>query len=140
MEANYLNFLKTIIGNHAVLFIWDDMLLEHPGSHVMESVGWFYDRKDRKNVLAHQTVTTDIYDLETDTFYPFLMRLYRKRGDAKNKFRTKLEIMEELLDIAKRNLNVTGKVFDSWYSSFRLLGDHYVTELKSDRKVSLTDM
>ncbi|MEM0133608.1 MAG: hypothetical protein QXU18_00040 [Thermoplasmatales archaeon] len=56
--------------------------LEHPRSHVMESIGWFYDHKDRKNVLAHQTATTGIYDLVTERLYQLLMRLYRKRGDA----------------------------------------------------------
>ena len=140
MEANYLNFLKTLIGNHEAMFIGDDTLLNHPGSHVMESVGWFFDRKDGKNVLAHQTVTTGIYDLVTDRFYPFLMRLYRKKDDAGSEFRTKLEIMEELIGIAGNNFNVTGKVLDSWYSSFHLMGDHYVTEMKSDRKASFTDL
>jgi hypothetical protein len=140
MEGNYLNFLKSVIGKHAIQFIGDDTLLEHPGSHVMESVGWFYDRKDKKNVLAHQTVTTGIYDLVTERFYPFLMRLYRKKDDAGSEFRTKLEIMEELIGIAGNNFNVTGKVLDSWYSSFHLMGDHYVTEMKSDRKASFTNL
>ena len=140
MEANYLNFLKTLIGNHEAMFIGDDTLLNHPGSHVMESVGWFFDRKDGKNVLAHQAVTTGIYDLVTDRFYPFLMRLYRKKDDAGSEFRTKLEIMEELIGIAGNNFNVTGKVLDSWYSSFHLMGNYYVTEMKSDRKASFTDL
>jgi hypothetical protein len=72
MEQNYIRFLKTIISNHEVVFIGDDTLLEHPGSKIMENVGWFFDHASGNNVLAHQPVTSGLYDLITDTFYPFL--------------------------------------------------------------------
>ncbi|EQD75729.1 Transposase, ISC1217 [mine drainage metagenome] len=143
LERNYITLLKSIIGKHRVQFIGDDTLLEHPGSRVMENVGWLFDHSTGNNVLAHQPVTSGLYDLETETFYPFLMRLYvKKDGDAGNegKFRTKLEIMGEIFGIATENFNVTGKVVDSWYSSARFLGVNFTTELKSNRKVSIDHM
>ena len=36
-------------------------------------------------------------------------------------FKTKLDIMGNLFAIASENFNVTGKVVDSWYSSFTFL-------------------
>jgi hypothetical protein len=139
LEQNYIRFLKTVIGNHEVMFIGDDTLLEHPGSKIMENVGWFFDHASGNNVLAHQPVTSGLYDLDTDTFYPFLTRLYVKRMSGKE-FKTKLEIMEALFSIAENNFNVTGKVVDSWYSSIKFLGNNYVTELKSNRKASFYNL
>ena len=144
LEKNYITYLKAVIGNHRIQFIVDDTLLEHPGAKVMEDVGWFHDHASGNNVLAHQTVTTMLHDLETDEFYPFLMRMYRKKSMIPNedmdKFRTKLENMTELFEITSSNFNISGKTVDSWYSSNRFLGVHYVTELKSNRKVSPVDM
>ena len=144
LEKNYITYLKAVIGKHRIQFIGDDTLLNHPGAKVMEDVGWFHDHASGNNVLAHQTVTTMLHDLETDEFYPFLMRFYRKESmivqDEPHKFRTKLEIMSELFEIASNNFTVSGKTVDSWFSSNRFLGDHYVTELKSNRKVSLVNM
>jgi len=144
LEKNYITYLKAVTGNHRIQFIGDDTLLNHPGSRIMEDVGWFHDHASGNNVLAHQTVTTMLHDLETDEFYPFLMRMYRKRSMIPNedmdKLRTKLEIMTELFEIASSNFRISGKTVDSWYSSNRFLGDHYVTELKINRKVSPVDM
>ena len=135
LEQNYIKYLKTAIGSHKIMFIGDDTLLEHPGSRVMENVGWFFDHASGNNVLAHQPVTSGLYDLETRLFYPFLTRLYVKKMYGKE-FKTKLEIMEEIFNIAENNFNVTGKVVDSWYSSIKFLGSNYVTELKANRKAS----
>ena len=139
-------------------FIGDDTLLEHPGSRVMENVGWFFDHASGNNVLAHQYVTTMLHDLDADEFYPFLVRLYVKEDKENNKnnknekeeginnagnernFRTKLQIMDDLFTIASKNFNVAGKTADSWYSSYKFLGDHYITEMKSNRKASLVNM
>jgi hypothetical protein len=121
------------------MFIGDDTLLEHPGSKVMEYVGWFFDHANGNNVLAHQPVTSGIYDLDADEFYPFLTRLYVKRMYGKE-FKTKLEIMEDIFNIADDNFNVAGKVVDSWYSSLKFLGNNYVTELKANRKASFYDI
>jgi hypothetical protein len=139
LEQNYIKFLKTAIGNHKIMFIGDDTLLEHPGSKVMEYVGWFFDHASGNNVLAHQPVTSGLYDLDTDTFYPFLTRFYVKRMPGKE-FKTKLEIMEDIFSIAEDNFNVTGKVVDSWYSSLKFLGNNYVTELKANRKASFDNL
>ena len=38
LEQNYIKFLKTAIGNHKIMFIGDDTILEHPNSKVMEYV------------------------------------------------------------------------------------------------------
>jgi hypothetical protein len=46
LEQNYIKFLKTVIGNHSVMFIGDDTMLGHLGSKVMEYVGWFFDWYD----------------------------------------------------------------------------------------------
>ncbi|MFG1391222.1 hypothetical protein [Acidiplasma aeolicum] len=45
----------------------------------MENVGWFFDHASGSNVLAHQSVTSVLYDIETGIFYPFLTRLYIKK-------------------------------------------------------------
>ncbi|MHB1440165.1 MAG: transposase family protein [Cuniculiplasma sp.] len=140
LEKNYIAFLKSVIGDHRVNFIGDDTLLEHPGSKVMEAVGWFHDRKKSTSVLAHQPVTSVIYDMETNQFYPFLIRLYRKRNDSGVQFKTKIEIMEEIFRIAENNFNIKGKIVDSWYSSFKFLGKNFVTEMKSDRKASFESL
>jgi len=63
LEQNYIKFLKTAIGNHKIMFIGDDTMLEHPGSKVMEYVGWFFYHASGNNVLAHQPVTSGLYDL-----------------------------------------------------------------------------
>ncbi len=57
IDKNYIAYLKARIGSHQVQFIGDDTLLEHPGSKVMENVGWFFDHATGNNVLAHQYVT-----------------------------------------------------------------------------------
>jgi hypothetical protein len=165
LEDNYITYLKARIGNHRMQFIGDDTLLGHPGSKVMENVGWFYDHASGNNVLAHQYVTTMLHDLDRDEFYPFLVKMYVKKDEDSSKnngFMTKLEIMKEafkdswldkdilfmtkleiMKDIFKRamdNFNIVGKTVDSWYSSHRLLEDHYVTEMRSNRKVSLVNL
>lgn len=139
LEQNYIKFLKTAIGNHKIMFIGDDRLLEHPGSKIMENVGWFFDHASGNNVLAHQPVTSGLYDLEKNIFYPFLTRFYIKKKPGKE-FKTKLEIMEDIFNIADDNFNVTGKVVDSWYSSIKFLGNNYVTELKANRKASFDNL
>jgi hypothetical protein len=142
LEKNYIAFLKARIGTHSVEFIGDDTILEHPGAKAMENVGWFYDHASGNNVLAHQPVTTMLHDIDTNEFYPFLARMYIKRDNCENSndFSTKLDIMANLFAIASENFNVTGKVVDSWYSSFTFLGENYTTELRSNRKASLDDM
>ena len=142
LEKNYMDYLKLIIGNHKVQFIGDDTILEHPGAKAMENVGWFYDHASGNNVLAHQPVTTMLHDIDTNEFYPFLARMYIKKDNCENSnnFSTKLDIMGNLFAIASENFNVTGKVVDSWYSSFTFLGENYTTELRSNRKASLDDL
>lgn len=144
LERNHINLLKSLIGDHRVQFIGDDTLLEHPGASVMESVGWFHDRKKGKSVMAHQPVTSLLYDMDADRSYPFLIRLYRKIDDfpeeGEGDFRTKLQIMKEMEGIAHENFNVAGKTVDSWYSAFSFLDRNFVTELKANRKVSLCNI
>ena len=144
LEKNCIAFLKSMIGNHPVEFIGDDTILEHPGSKAMENVGWFYDHASGNNVLAHQPVTTMLHDIDSNEFYPFLVRMYVKKdndsGENNNNFKTKLDIMANLFEIASENFNVTGKVVDSWYSSFSFLGENYTTELRSNRKASFQDL
>jgi hypothetical protein len=143
LEDNYITYLKARIGNHRMQFIGDDTLLGHPGSKVMENVGWFYDHASGNNVLAHQYVTTMLHDLDRDEFYPFLVKMYVKKDEDSSKnngFMTKLEIMKDIFKRAMDNFNIVGKTVDSWYSSHRLLEDHYVTEMRSNRKVSLVNL
>ncbi|MHB1439786.1 MAG: transposase [Cuniculiplasma sp.] len=143
LEDNYITYLKARIGNHRIQFIGDDTLLGHPGSKVMENVGWFYDHASGNNVLAHQYVTTMLHDLDRDEFYPFLVKMYVKKDEDSSKnngFMTKLEIMKDIFKRAMDNFNIVGKTVDSWYSSHRLLEDHYVTEMRSNRKVSLVNL
>jgi len=144
LERNYIKYLKARIGSHLVQFIGDDTPPEHPGSGVMENAGWFFDHASGNNVLAQQPVTTMLHDLDTDGFYPFLIKMYVKKDRASHEnnhgFRTKIEIMEDVFHTASENFNVAGKVVDSWYSSFKFLADNFVTELKVNRKVSFRDM
>ena len=126
----------TIIGNHKVQFIGDDTLLEHPGAKKMENAAWLFNHASGKNVKAHQAVTTMLHDLDDNTFYPFLVRMYVKKEDAGKSFKTKLQIMQDILGIAKERFNIVGKTFDSWYSAKALMDESYVTELKANRRVS----
>ena len=140
LEKNYIHYLKSAMGHHRVQFIGDDTFLEHPGSKKMENVDWFFNHASGKNVKAHQSVTTMLHDLENDTFYPFLVRMYVKKETAGDSFRTKLQIMQSLLETAESEFNIVGKTFDSWYSASNMMDDNFVTELKSNRKVSLEYM
>ena len=101
LEENYIAFLKARIGTHSVEFIGDDTILEHPGAKAMENVGWFYDHASGNNVLAHQPVTTMLHDLDSNEFYPFLVRMYLKKDNCENSndFSTKLDIMADLFAI-----------------------------------------
>jgi hypothetical protein len=135
LEQNYITFVKTVIGNHRVMFIGDDTILDYPGSKIMENGGWFFDYASGSNVLAHQSVTSVLYDIEADAFYPFLTRLYIKKMYGKE-FKTKLEIMSDIFSIAEDSFNLAGKVVDSWYLSVKFLSSNYVTELRANRNAS----
>ena len=91
-------------------------------------------------MLAHQSVTSVLYDIETGIFYPFLTRLYIKKIQSGEEFKTKLEIMSDIFSIAEDSFNVTGKVVDSGYSSVKFPGNNYVTELRSSRKASFDNI
>ena len=140
LEQSYIKFLKTVIGNHSVMSIGDDTMPGHPGSNAIEYVGWFFDHASGSNVPARQPVTSGLYDINTDAFYPFLTGLYLKKAQSKKEFKTKLEIMEDIFNTAENNFNVSGKVVNSWYSGIKFPGNNYVTELKSNRKASFYDM
>ena len=101
LEQNYITFLKTVIGNHRVMFIGNDTILDHSGSKIMENVEWFFDHASSNNVLAHQPVTSGLYNLENKIFYPFLTRLYVKKLCGK-KFKTKIEIIEDIFNTAEK--------------------------------------
>ena len=59
-------------------------------------------------MLAHQSVTSVLYDIETDAFYTFLTRLYIKTIQSGEEFKTKLEIMSDIFSIAEDSFNVAG--------------------------------
>ena len=144
LERNWISILREEIGDHPVILVIDDTLANHPEGNAMEAVGYFLDRKIGKTVMAHQFVTSGLYDTVTNNFYPFIMQLYwkreycRKHGET---FRTKIEIAEIMGNMAFQNFNVESTAMDSWYASsdfMDFLGS-FTTELKSNRILMISE-
>ena len=142
---NWILSLKDEIDNHPVILVIDDTLNEHPGSVVMKAIAWFHDRKIGKSVKAHQIVTTGLYDTVTERFYPFVIKLYKKKEYCKvngQEFKTKIDLVADFLMNAYENFNVVKVVTDSWYASSDFLKNAklFVTELKCNRVVKQSEV
>ena len=144
LEGNWISLLKEEIGDHPVILVVDDALANHPGGNAMEAVGYFFDRKTGRSVMAHQFVTSGLYDTITNSFYPFLMRLYQKKEYCRKHnetFRTKIEIAEIIGNEAFPNFNVESTAMDSWYASHDFMDflGPFITELKSNRSMMISE-
>ena len=143
--ALWILLLKDEIDNHPVILVIDDTLNEHPGNVVMKAVAWFHDRKIGKSVKPHQTVTTGLYDTVTEMFYPFVIKLYRKKEHCEvngQEFKTKIEMATDFLMNAYENFNAVKVVTDSWYASSDFLKNAklFVTEQKCNRVVKQSEV
>ena len=129
---------------HGALAI-DDAFLEKSGEET-EGVGWFWDHSQNKSILAHNLVST--HYIAGRFHVPLDFDVYVKRKDCagKKRFRTKVEIAEELVEKAVGyGLPIDVVVLDSWYMSEELTSflkekgvEAYVSEEKGDR-IMLSD-
>ena len=98
-----------------------------------------------KSVKAHQIVTAGLYDTVTERFYPFVIKLYKKKEYCKvngQEFKTKIDLVADFLMNAYENFNLMKVVTDSWYASSDFLKNAklFVTELKCNRVVKQSEV
>ena len=102
LKNDFLDELKVLFTTNKVVkslsfFVLDDTLLEKVGK-LIECAGYHFDHTKNKCVYGHQVVTSG-YVFESE-FYPFLLELYTKQEDCKEKsvvFKTKVEIALDIL-------------------------------------------
>ena len=170
LQDSWISHLKERIDRKKVYVVIDDTLAEHEDAVKMEGVASFFDHQRERYVDAHQFVTSILVTADSEEIIPFLCMPYEKierfLGSCKCKkckqtphrytqlgvdpckckdcrvtdFKTKNIIAKEIMDIACKNFNVVGRLFDSWYltpetTSGELL---YVSELKSNRWINLS--
>jgi len=128
--------------NDKVLLIIDDTYNEKEGTQT-EGVGKFYDHSKEAYIWGHNFVTSVIQS--KGLFIPHKAKMYIKKCDDAENFKTKIEIaFEEIIEPLKVpegiNLYI---VFDSWWFSSNLLskclrlGHNLVCQIKSDKKVGI---
>lgn len=116
--------------------IIDDTLSHHPYAVKMAHVGWYYDGLTKTEQKGHSIVTHGLHSRELG-FVPFDLELYKKDGRSKN------DIACAMIARTQRHARVPLYVVDSWYSNRHVLGTvrahgaHYVTEIKSNRNVTI---
>jgi hypothetical protein len=127
-------------GNRILLII-DDTYNEKKGKHT-EGVGRFFDHS--KGFIWGNSIVTSVLQAK-GLFIPHIAKIYVKKNDAGDDFKTKIQIvLEEIITPLKippgTKLMV---VFDSWWysaaliKSCRELGHHVTCQIKSDKKILL---
>lgn len=126
--------------NGGVLSV-DDTLLEKYGKY-MEAVGWLYDPTQKKNVLAHNIVTT--FYSNGSVQVPLHLAPYIKAELCANTdwhFKTKIQLAIELLSKALVYVKPDMVAFDEWYFSKEMVRflnashQNWVTQAKTNRMV-----
>ena len=144
LKANFLAELLLLFKQHKVMssfsfFVIDDTLLEKVGKHI-ESAGYHYDHTKNGYVFGHQIVTSG-YVFRSE-FYPFLLELYTKEEDCKTDhlvFKTKVQIVLEILEKALAFHKPSVVLIDSWYCTQEIIryldenGVQYIIASKSNR-------
>jgi hypothetical protein len=119
----------------AWILVIDDTFSHKPYAKRMDHLGWFRDGLSKEKRYGHNIVTCGVH-ADSAGFVPFDIELYRK-GTTKN-------------DIARRMIARAASfgqfdfcTMDSWYANvenlraIRHAGMHYVTEIKSNRNVTI---
>ena len=118
--------------------IIDDTLSHKPYAEKMEHLGFFRDGLTKQEQKGHSIVTHGLHSHEM-RFVPFDLQLYKKNG------RTKNDIACAMIDRTQRFKKLPLYVVDAWYSNIQVLGkikgagSHYITEIKSNRNVTLSN-
>jgi len=138
----FFKFVGLNIGD-ILLLIVDDTYNKKKGKHT-EGVGRFYDHNEG-HIWGNNFITSVLQIREL--FIPHKAKMYIKKDDANEDFRTKLQIAFE--DIIKPLEIPEGVqlmiVFDSWWFSSGLINDcrelgyHVTCRIKSDKLVVLDD-
>ena len=119
----------------------DDTLMEKYGKF-MEAVGWLYDPTQKRNVLAHNIVTT--FYSNGSVQVPLHLAPYIKAELCDNAdwhFKTKIQLAIELLAKALVYVKPDIVAFDEWYFSKEMVKflntshQHWVTQAKTNRMV-----
>jgi hypothetical protein len=119
----------------AWILVIDDTFSHKPYAKRMDHLGWFHDGLSKEERFGHNIVTCGVH-ADSAGFVPFDLELYRK-GTTKN------EIARRMIDRAATFGRFDFCTFDSWYTdvknlqAVRRVGMHYVTELKSNRNVTI---
>lgn len=127
--------------------ILDDVILHKRRSTNTVGVYWDYDYVNEKHVLCMRFV---VLAWSNGTIcIPVAFALYYKKNSSylienNKKFRTKNQLAQALVyRVKKSGLHFDCLLFDSWYASadnfnlFNRLNIHFVTSLKSNRKLRL---
>ncbi|MBW2976141.1 transposase [Candidatus Woesearchaeota archaeon] len=118
--------------------IIDDTLSHKPYASKMDWLGIFYDGLTKKKQKGHSIVTHGLHSSQFG-FIPFDEQLYKKDGRSKN------DIACTMIERTKRFKKLPLYVVDSWYSNTKVLSrvklanSHYITEIKSNRNVTLSN-
>lgn len=144
-------------------FTLDDSLTpKDKGTHRLQAVDWHFDHNQKRTLRGGCHVVLGIH--WGDFHFPLSWRLYlrestvrrlnkdkRRHGKTRLRYRSKLELAQEMLQQVISFLPETNPVyvlFDSWYTSAKLVkwirqqGWHVIGAVKSNRKLSgqkLTD-
>jgi hypothetical protein len=138
-------------------FTFDDSLTpKDKGTRCLQGVDWHFDHNQKRTIRGGCHVVLGIH--WGDFHFPLSWRFYlrestvrrlnqdkRRRGKPRLRYRSKLDLAQEMLQQVKSSLPATTPVyvlFDSWYTSAQLVkwirqqGWHAIGAVKSNRKVS----
>jgi hypothetical protein len=119
----------------AWILVIDDTFSHKPYAKCMDNLGWFRDGLSKEKRYGHNIVTCGVHS-DSVGFVPFDIELYRK-GTTKN------EIARRMIARAATFGRFDFCTMDSWYANvenlraIRQAGMHYVTEIKSNRNVTI---
>lgn len=117
--------------------IIDDTFSHKPYAKKMIGLGWFYDGLTKETQWGHSIVTHGVHSNELG-FVPLEVQWHTKNGRSKN------DRACEMIRRTQRYRHMSFWTVDSWYSNRQVLGTirrtgaHYVTEIKSNRNVTIS--
>lgn len=120
----------------ACIGIIDDTMSHKKYAEKMDFLGYFYDGLTKKEQKGHSIVTHGIHS-STLGFVPFDIELYRKNGRSKN------DIACSMIERTQHYKKLQLYLVDSWYSNTKVItairrhNAHYITEIKSNRNVTI---
>ncbi len=126
------------------IFIGDDTLSEKPFARKMQGAASQYSSMQKRNVNGHSIVTCGYH--HENGFVPFDSQLYYPQQTVQKlgyTFQTKNDIMCQKITAANKVHKPGIMLLDSWYSNDQVLGKlhelgiHYVTQIKSNRNVTM---